>query len=974
MRHWWQLGTRNWRVRPGRAVAAVLSVALGVATVVIVTAFYETARRAVTDEVVANWVGTAHLSVEPPGAHWGELDLSLMEPISELPNVKQVTARFKHRMYLVHDAHPEQFVDEDRRQIDAVGIIPEMERHFRSLPGLTGRMFKTGERGVAVMEKSVAEDWGVKLGDKIPIAPYRRSDWQSFKVIGLFESQRLAEFQKPTIYLPITDVQELLNKKGTGSIIEVMLEDPSREKLTAACQAVTQLIHERGLPYKVHSARARQDLLNEAERVTRMLLVLTAFISMMTAFFIILTTMSMSLIQRRPVLGIMRCVGVTRFQLAGLLLLELFPLGILGTILGIGLGYWGAGYIADLPDVMVRRVYFSSWGNWLAVGSGLATTMLCTLALLLIVCRVGPLEAVNIESRPAKTVYVVGAGVIGLMLIGVHEWMRLGADAFAWFTPFYVFAGTFSLYTGYVLIAPGLVLLVGRPVARAVGNALGLNGKLAEDQFGRAPWRSGGVCWMLLVGLSLIVFMAVRLESVYSVWAFPKHLPETFVWSPEYVTSDVIERVKSLPGVGKTTVVTDVDCTIVSTSSESGEAGGDSRRSLWEKLLRQMTRPVFVVGDVDEIFSLMKVGFAEGNLQDAKARLKQGGYVIIPTFASQYHDLHLGDRIRIRILDREAEFTVAAVVQSPALDIAANFFHAQSYMQFASASALLGTREDLKEKFGLDLVSMFMSNLELPETPVPEEFQRDRRMDTTDEANMVERALRWSNALPTQRDILEPILPELKAHQEHGDPLSEKAREELKRMARAVDYAGWHWGRRTPELRWAVFRERLVLTRIAREMNRPDAIIGSITRLVEAVDKSIRRSAVILTWMPSVALVVAAIGIGNLMMLSVHARTRQIAILRAVGAMRSQILRMVLAEAITLGLLGSILGLGLGLHQAHSEDYLVGELSGVYAGVVIPFGTILLSIGFTVLICVLAGLGPARYAARSNIISAIQTT
>ena len=34
MRRWWQLATRNWRTRPGRAVASVLSVALGVGTVV----------------------------------------------------------------------------------------------------------------------------------------------------------------------------------------------------------------------------------------------------------------------------------------------------------------------------------------------------------------------------------------------------------------------------------------------------------------------------------------------------------------------------------------------------------------------------------------------------------------------------------------------------------------------------------------------------------------------------------------------------------------------------------------------------------------------------------------------------------------------------------------------------------------------------------------------------------------------------
>ena len=65
MLRWLHLATRNWRVRPGRAIAVVLSVALGVATVVMVTGFYETAQRMITDEVVANWVGTAHLSVEP---------------------------------------------------------------------------------------------------------------------------------------------------------------------------------------------------------------------------------------------------------------------------------------------------------------------------------------------------------------------------------------------------------------------------------------------------------------------------------------------------------------------------------------------------------------------------------------------------------------------------------------------------------------------------------------------------------------------------------------------------------------------------------------------------------------------------------------------------------------------------------------------------------------------------------------------
>jgi bifunctional DNA-binding transcriptional regulator/antitoxin component of YhaV-PrlF toxin-antitoxin module len=432
----------------------------------------------------------------------------------------------------------------------------------------------------------------------------------------------------------------------------------------------------------------------------------------------------------------------------------------------------------------------------------------------------------------------------------------------------------------------------------------------------------------------------------------------------------VIERVKKIPGVGATTVVTDVDCEILSPRARETSGGGN----LLDSLLRKMTRPVFVAGEVDQLFGLMKVGFAEGSLADAKPKLKQGGYVVIPMQTARHHGLHLGDAVKIRIRGREAEFTVAAVVQSPALDIAVTFFQAESYMQFAAASAMLGTRSDLKEKFDLDVVSMFMSNLDLPATPVPEEFARTERMDTTRRANMVEWVLAWMDRLPNQRDVVEPIRAELTAFEPSGRPLSPEAEAELQRFAHAVDYAGWRWDRRTPEQRWAVFRERLVLARIAREMDRPDAIIGSVTRLVEAVDKSLRRATTVITWMPAVALFVAAIGIGNLMMVSVHARARQIAILRAVGAVRSQILRLVLTEAITLALLGCAMGLALGFQQAHTVNQLAGELSGVYLECLIPFGTLLLSIGLTVGVCVLAGLGPARYAARGNIIAALQTT
>ena len=56
MRRLWLLAIANWWASPGRTSAAIVSVALGVATVVTITSFYETARRAISDEVVGHWL------------------------------------------------------------------------------------------------------------------------------------------------------------------------------------------------------------------------------------------------------------------------------------------------------------------------------------------------------------------------------------------------------------------------------------------------------------------------------------------------------------------------------------------------------------------------------------------------------------------------------------------------------------------------------------------------------------------------------------------------------------------------------------------------------------------------------------------------------------------------------------------------------------------------------------------------------
>ncbi|MBU0639663.1 MAG: ABC transporter permease, partial [Planctomycetes bacterium] len=752
MHHWWQLGTRNWSTSPGRSLASILSVALGVATVVTITSFYETARRAIRNEVVTRWLGAAHLSVHPPGAHWGTLDTALAAEVVKLDNVRHATGRLRRRAHLFHVTDSPRLLDADGWRVDAIGINPETEEPFLNLPNLTGRMIEPGERGVAVIEREAADLWGVGLGGTIALSANREVAKVTLSIVGLFDTRRVAEFQAPSVYAAIADVQELKNEPGAASAIDLMLQDTSPAALAQTQAVLERYLDEPGVcpQCKVVSSAARQMVLDEAERMTRFILTLTAFVALLTSFFIILTTMSMSLFERRRLLGVMRCVGLTRAQLAALVSIELLPLGLAGTMLGVLLGI-------GVNEATARwaahaTVRLSTWGVGLAVASGIITTLVCTIILWLQVGRVAPLSAVNPHTQAPKLRYLYISGVIGVGLLTLHEACIGVTDQTRWLSPGFALAGAASLYLGYILIVPALVVLLGRPLARLVGPLLGIRRELAEDQFGRAPWRSTGVCWVLLVGLSLIVYIGIGSEAVLAIWDFPSRLPEAFVWSQQYVPGPVVERVRHAPGLRDVTIMTDVDCEIATPdAAPTSETDG-----LMKWLLQKVTRPVFVAAEPGRIYNIFKITFIEGDAMDTKAKFARGGYVLIPVQTSRTKQLHLGDHVTVTIKGISADFEIAGVIQSPALDLAVTAFQAESYMQFASASALLGTQQDLKDKFGLDVVSLILGNLDLPPTPLPDWFEKDGLPDAADERDLATRMLAISavDEVPEERVTL----------------------------------------------------------------------------------------------------------------------------------------------------------------------------------------------------------------------------
>ncbi len=118
--------------------------------------------------------------------------------------------------------------------------------------------------------------------------------------------------------------------------------------------------------------------------------------------------------------------------------------------------------------------------------------------------------------------------------------------------------------------------------------------------------------------------------------------------------------------------------------------------------------------------------------------------------------------------------------------------------------------------------------------------------------------------------------------------------------------------------------------------------------------------------------VVASLGIVTALLISVLQRRREIGLLRAVGATRGQILRSVLAEAILMGVLGTILGILIGLPlEWFVLQVVLYEESGFLFDVLIPWtATAGIALGAFVVSC-LAGLLPAFHAMNLNIPEAI---
>jgi len=126
----------------------------------------------------------------------------------------------------------------------------------------------------------------------------------------------------------------------------------------------------------------------------------------------------------------------------------------------------------------------------------------------------------------------------------------------------------------------------------------------------------------------------------------------------------------------------------------------------------------------------------------------------------------------------------------------------------------------------------------------------------------------------------------------------------------------------------------------------------------------------VVTGLLGVAVVIALVGVGNTLSLSVIERTRESAILRAMGLTRSQLRWMLAIEGILIALVGAALGIVLGIIYGFAGTLtLLGNTWGISLSV--PTGRLLLVVAIAIIAGVLASVLPARSAVKTSPVAAL---
>jgi putative ABC transport system permease protein len=563
-----RLGWRRLRRRPLQYILLIVGVAIGVAMMVSIDLANGSAQRAFqlsTDAIAGK---TTHRIVGPPTGFDEEIYVQLRTGDGGNCQLSIVNCQ----LTIISAPIVEDYlaVPELNGQVmRLVGVDPFAEPPFRDYfggPGSGGTEGSEVEGLVAfltvpnsvILAQEVADEAGLSLGDTITLNSAGRQIPAT--IAGLLQptddvSRRALS---GIIFTDIASAQEILGMVGKLSRIDLIVADE-------AALAPVEVLLTPGL--QLETAAARSNAIQQMTAAFELNLSALSLLALVVGMFLIYNTVTFSVVQRRPLFGILRCLGVTSGQLFALILVETAVLALIGSVLGLGLGVvLGRGIVGLITQtindfyfvVNVRGVDVPPFTLVKGLAVGLAAALFAALLPAWEAMRTTPnasLKRSTLESRAQALLPWLVVAWLGLTAVGVLLlWIRGNLVV--------TFGGLFAVLIGAALLTPPLTVLLMRLVAPVAERLLGVLGRMAPRDIVRSLSRTSVAVAALMTAVSVVVGVSIMIGSFRATveqWLNQTLQADVYVSSPVITANrafgvlppDIVAQFSDWPGVAR---------------------------------------------------------------------------------------------------------------------------------------------------------------------------------------------------------------------------------------------------------------------------------------------------------------------------------------------------------------------------------------------------------------------------------------
>lgn len=633
---------------PTRTALTVFGIALGVAVVIAVALV----NRSILGSVASTFErigGRADLQVSAGSSGFAE---SLFDTIRETPGVAKATPTL-HQTVVLRDSR----AAGEHLLLLGVDLLGEDDGYFRDyasdeLPAIRADplAFLNSTHNI-IITHALADRFGYRLHDLIPLATPH--GLVQFEIWGFIGNRGIGRAFGGL--LAVMDYQAMQVAFERGSNLDGVDIALTREKDAGAVA--------RALRVKLGSGFAVERPEHKNEHVAKMLvgmrtgLTVGSLIAMLVGMFLIYNTMSISVVQRKRELGILRALGTTRRELLQLLTLEGALLGTVGALLGLLLGLGLGRVLLQRVSSSVSELYAQisapdlRLDHMLIGGSmalGVLTTTLASAVPARKASRMSPIEVLRtgaLTSVAPPRARVTKIDLAAVLCIGLAPVLvRFGP----WHgIPLGPLLACEALLAAGALLMPRLVQLLHAALSPLARRAFGVEAQLATDNLLRDLGRSAATAAALMLGVAMATAFAVFVGSFVS---------SALEWIDRSVPADLF--VTSSARFGGRTNAPMID----GLEHEFGAlAGVDAveRARVIDARFRDV--PIAILSTDTAIFERRsRITMLEGKQDEALRKLREGEVMLSENFSRRFA-LHAGDRLELSTREGTKSFRVAGV-------------------------------------------------------------------------------------------------------------------------------------------------------------------------------------------------------------------------------------------------------------------------------------------------------------------------